>query len=84
MKKKPIPTVPIRTSKPAHQSVTLWGLAVVAVGIGLRIAGKNGIDLAGTEDEIALLVESAGILLAGYGRTRKVVDQQDVVTPRPR
>lgn len=82
--KKIVPTLPSLPSKPAHQSVTLWGLATVALGIGVRIASKNGIDLAGTEDQIAGLLEGVGILIAGYGRTRTVVDQQDVVTPRPK
>jgi hypothetical protein len=63
--------LPAKAPKPAHLSVTIWGLVSVAVGIALRIAVANGVKLAGAEDEIPALLEGIGVLIAGYGRIRK-------------
>lgn len=76
-----MPRVPSRSSKPATQSVTLGGILTCAVGIGIGIAGRNGLDLSGYETEIAYLLQGAGLLLGVYGRVRPT-DRQDRITAR--
>lgn len=66
-----MPHLPAKASKPAHLSVTIWGLVSVAVGIALRIAVANGVNLGGAEEEIPALLEGIGVVVAGYGRIRK-------------
>ena len=69
-----------RPRKPAHKSVTMWGLASVVAGIAVHIAARNGLDLTGWEGDIAYLLEGVGIVVAGWGRIRP--DLSRAVPPR--